>query len=129
MKIYPVMFAATCSIFLAWGMALPKLVARQGGCESVVCWPDLSDGPDIGSTLGGLWHLFQKDESIPGAPPDDTRSMLCIVNRPLSFSLELLSESLYNTVVNGPDPHSHSRCLANELSSERFRAQTIFSAT
>lgn len=71
MKIYPLMFTATCSIFLALGTALPKLVARQGGCESVVCWPDLSD-PDIGSSLGGLWQLFQKDESIPGAPPDDT---------------------------------------------------------
>lgn len=26
----------------------------------------------IGCSLEGLWHLFQKDESIPGAPPDDT---------------------------------------------------------
>lgn len=72
MKNDPVMFTAICSIFLALGTALPKLVPRQGGCESIVCWPDLSDGPDIGSSLGGLWQLFQKDESIPGAPPDDT---------------------------------------------------------
>lgn len=51
---------------------MPNLVARQGGCESVVCWPDFSDGPDIGSSLGVIWQLFQKDESIPGAPSDDT---------------------------------------------------------
>lgn len=72
MKIYLVMFSATCSICFALGAALPNLVARQGGCESVVCWPDFSNGPDIGSSLGALWQLFQKDESIPGALPDDT---------------------------------------------------------
>lgn len=72
MKTYPVMFSAICSFFLALGTALPKLVARQGGCESVVCWPDLSDGSNIPSSLWGLWQLFQGGESIAEPPPDDT---------------------------------------------------------
>lgn len=66
------MISAVCSIFFALGTALPNLVARQSGCESVVCWPDFSGGHEIESTLGALWQLFQNDESIPGAPSDNT---------------------------------------------------------
>lgn len=74
MKTYPRLLSVACSICFALGTALPNLFARQGGCESVVCWTDFPDDPDIGSSLEGLWQLFQGDLSLPGVPLDDTKT-------------------------------------------------------
>lgn len=71
-KTYPIFLSVACSICFALMTASPNLVARQGGCESVVCWPDFSDDFDSGSSLGALWQLFRGDPFLPGAPPDDT---------------------------------------------------------
>lgn len=73
MKFYSIILSVACSFF-ALGTTLPNLLARQGGCESAVCWPDFSDGLDIGTSLGALWQFFQGDSLLPEAPPDDTKT-------------------------------------------------------
>ena len=74
MKPYTIFLSVACSICFALVTASPNLVASQGGCESVVCWPDFSDDFDSGSSLGALWQLFLGDPLLPGAPPDDTKT-------------------------------------------------------
>lgn len=74
MKTYPIFLSVACSICFALVSALPNLVAREGGCESVVCWPDFSDDFGIGSSFGALWQLFRGGPLLPGAPPDDTKT-------------------------------------------------------
>lgn len=74
MKIYPIAWSIAYSVYFTLGTALPNLVARQGGCGSVVCWPDLSDDLDIGASLGALWQFFQGDPLLPEAPPEETKT-------------------------------------------------------
>lgn len=71
----PYIFKRCLFYLFALVTASPNLVARQGGCESVFCWPDFSDDFDSGSSLGALWQLFRGDPLLPGAPPDDTKTI------------------------------------------------------
>lgn len=74
-KTYPIFLSVACSICFALVTASPNLVARQGDCKSVVCWPDFSDDFDSGSSLGALWQLFRGDPLLPRASPDDTKTI------------------------------------------------------
>lgn len=74
MKPYPMFLSVACYICVTLVTASPSLVARQGGCESVICRPDFSDDFDSGSSLAALWQLFLGDPLLHGASPDDTKT-------------------------------------------------------